>query len=570
MTTATIIRKFNGLHKKIVSKQFVKSFLDDVQDFIRVKRVDSHGPEGAKVIDIKERLTKLLPLVNGTDFRLLIDPKVRITPDLTPLKNKVAAYEKKKRFKHTKRGKKLSGVDISLLEKDYRKKDVKELVKLKKKLYPNPDITSAMSPEEKLLTKIIAEKFSDMNKKVLVRRKRKTFKHKSRGKKLSGNKFKENDLIFINDKKRTDHGKRGKVLGYENDKIKIHAFNGAKPPTVLYLNESQLILRDEKLSGESHIKSLIDDMISNKVYSRSFNMKNENGYTKFINDAKSFIDNKDITVKRNGNKVTVKLSTESLKKIANLSGKNTTKATEARKKKIFEGGYKKHDKLKEAVAKHTPKQSKNLSGVNYKYHEIDLGPYKDSYHRMYSDSVVQLHGLPGHGKTVEVMKQAQDRASRTGDHVLFVAREEFGRSEFDMKLKEFNIGHKNLRFRGNLNENDLAWATVVILDSVTALELTPDKVEKLMHKFPNRNWFLILQSTKDGKFRGSQQWEHLVTIAGEIRNRKLILSKNRLDPDNKDKMAKLRMDDMVHDKTEAMRIRERAKYEATKHKLESL
>lgn len=47
---------------------------------------------------------------------------------------------------------------------------MEDLVALKKELYPNPDIESAMSPEEKLLDRVIAKKFSEKNQEVIKRR----------------------------------------------------------------------------------------------------------------------------------------------------------------------------------------------------------------------------------------------------------------------------------------------------------------------------------------------------------------------------------------------------------------
>lgn len=450
MTSATIIRKFNALHNKQVSKPAVEKLLSEVNAFIKTKRIDSHGPEGEKVLNIRERLSKLLPKVNGQEFKLRIEPKVNV---------------------HT-------------------------------------------------------------------------------------------------------------------------------PSTV--------VKKIKKLSGKPEIEAIIYDMIDRKVYSRTWTIKSEDGYTAFINDVKPFIDDKKLTVKRDGKKFTVKLGPESLKKISNkkskrksfkhksrgkLSGKkpykgatvfltkkkgkiiikrSTKKEDKKQLEKLMDAAY--HDKLKTGhtdpiVTKRIKQISKNLSGVQYNYREIDLGDFKKDFHKMFSDTIVQIHGLPGHGKTVYVLKIAQDRASRTGDHVLYVAHEEFGRSTLDLKLKEQNIGHKNLRIRGSLTDADAAWATVIILDSVNSLDLTSKGVKQLTEKFPNKNWILILQSTKDGKFRGDQTWEHLVDIAGEVRDRKLILSKNRLDPDNKDKAAKLRMDALVNEKTQAARIREKVKYEATKDKV---
>jgi len=202
--------------------------------------------------------------------------------------------------------------------------------------------------------------------------------------------------------------------------------------------------------------------------------------------------------------------------------------------------------------------TKSLSGVDYQYHEVELGPYKKDFHRMFSDTIVQVHGMPGHGKTVWLLKYAQYLAEQ-GANVLYVAREEFGRSVFDLKLKEHHIGHKNLRFARVLWPEDLKWATVIFMDSVTALKLDHEAVEQLSIDYPNRNWYVVLQSTKDGDFRGSMNWEHLVDVAGEITNRKLILRKNRLDPNNSTKAEKLFTDDAIAEAKKKLVIRNAVK-----------
>jgi ribosomal protein S20 len=57
------------------------------------------------------------------------------------------------------------------LEDEYNSKSVDELIELKKKLYPEPDIETPMTPEEKLLDRVIAKKFSEKNQEIIEKRK---------------------------------------------------------------------------------------------------------------------------------------------------------------------------------------------------------------------------------------------------------------------------------------------------------------------------------------------------------------------------------------------------------------
>ena len=55
----------------------------------------------------------------------------------------------------------------------------------------------------------------------------------------------------------------------------------------------------------------------------------------------------------------------------------------------------------------------------------------------------------------------------------------------------------------------------VIFDSATSIGLTPEIFEKIVKQNNGTSFVSILQSTKEGAFRGSNVWEHLVDV--EIR-----------------------------------------------------
>ena len=57
------------------------------------------------------------------------------------------------------------------LEDEYNSKSVDELIALKKKLYPKPDIETPMTSKEKLLDRVIAKKFSEKNQEIIEKRK---------------------------------------------------------------------------------------------------------------------------------------------------------------------------------------------------------------------------------------------------------------------------------------------------------------------------------------------------------------------------------------------------------------
>ena len=178
---------------------------------------------------------------------------------------------------------------------------------------------------------------------------------------------------------------------------------------------------------------------------------------------------------------------------------------------------------------------------------------------MNSDSVMMIWGKPGSGKTVKLLKFAKYLADQDRS-VLYVAEEEFGRSTMAEKLKQFAIGDK-IDFAPHLDESILNDYQVVFFDSVNSMNLTAKDMKQLISRYPGKLWILIVQVTKDGDFRGGQDWEHLVDIAGEVVNRKIILRKNRMDPNNKEKSERLRIDELVKEKAEVKRINELVKKE---------
>jgi antirestriction protein ArdC len=213
-----------------------------------------------------------------------------------------------------------------------------------------------------------------------------------------------------------------------------------------------------------------------------------------------------------------------------------------------------------------------LSGVvdasafkKIKYRKFPLtGKYKEDFAFLNSDNQVMIWGPPGSGKTVYLLKLAQYLAQDLGLKVLFVENEEWGRSTWDEKIEMFNIGHQNLKFAEDFQQLEKQGYKVtdfdaVFLDSVQSLGMDLPAYKAFVKKNFGRLFFPIIQSTKDGDFRGGKDWEHEVDIAGEIRNRKLILRKNRLDPDFEIKREQLLVDDLVKEKQKSKLIAESVK-----------
>lgn len=185
---------------------------------------------------------------------------------------------------------------------------------------------------------------------------------------------------------------------------------------------------------------------------------------------------------------------------------------------------------------------KGLSGVvtsadivNAQYDTLDLGKYAKYYGPVASNFDAMFHGEPGGGKTFHLLQFANWFADNIGP-VIYISSEEFGSRTLADKINETQSHSKNLHFSRSINNIDLNQYAALFLDSVNDAGLTLEQYKQLRERYPHLAAVLILQKTKDGKFKGGKDWEHEVEIAGEFTKdynekgkleRKLSVYKNR-------------------------------------------
>lgn len=139
---------------------------------------------------------------------------------------------------------------------------------------------------------------------------------------------------------------------------------------------------------------------------------------------------------------------------------------------------------------------------------------------------LMFFGLPGNGKTTLAILFAHYLASEHNKRVLFVSKEEGFVHTFQEKFNRLNASHHNL-FVVDQIPLSLASYDVVFLDSVNSLHLSPEDLLKLYEKYPKTSFVCIHKVTKDGKFRGSQEYEHDVDVSVSCLNMVATAQKNR-------------------------------------------
>ena len=130
------------------------------------------------------------------------------------------------------------------------------------------------------------------------------------------------------------------------------------------------------------------------------------------------------------------------------------------------------------------------------------------------DFTAMIYGKPKMGKSYLSVDFAGYLARHHGT-VLYVAREEGIDDTLQEKLKDNDVSHPDLDVSNYLPE-DLSRYDFVFLDSVTKLGMSPEDLDALKRKYPDKGFIYIFQSTKEGNFRGNNEFQHDVDIVIEI------------------------------------------------------
>lgn len=122
---------------------------------------------------------------------------------------------------------------------------------------------------------------------------------------------------------------------------------------------------------------------------------------------------------------------------------------------------------------------------------------------------IMFYGKDGNGKSSAAMSLASYFASSHGKRVLYVSDEERVSGKLQERIKRLNLAHTNF-FVVDKIPNCLAEYDVVCLDSVNSMNIEPSELESLAKKYAKISWIYVFQTTKEGAFRGSQEYAHNV------------------------------------------------------------
>jgi hypothetical protein len=125
-----------------------------------------------------------------------------------------------------------------------------------------------------------------------------------------------------------------------------------------------------------------------------------------------------------------------------------------------------------------------------------------------------IFGKPKMGKSYLAVDFAGYLANNHGT-VLYVAREEGIDDTLQQKLKDKKVAHPDLYVSDYLPE-DLSAYDFVFLDSVNKLGLSPEDLDDLNKLYPHTSFVEVFQTTKQGNFRGGNEFQHDVDVVIEV------------------------------------------------------
>jgi len=152
--------------------------------------------------------------------------------------------------------------------------------------------------------------------------------------------------------------------------------------------------------------------------------------------------------------------------------------------------------------------------MNYQYNKLPFdGKWGDFVGQPSINFHAMVYGRPKQGKSILSVQWAKYLSENFGK-VLYVASEEGFSVTLQKKVMEFAMDNNNLDFANFRDFEQIKNAVnkgkykFVFIDSVNFIKITPEDVEDIKAENPSTAFITIQQATKNGNFRGSQEFAH--------------------------------------------------------------
>ena len=185
------------------------------------------------------------------------------------------------------------------------------------------------------------------------------------------------------------------------------------------------------------------------------------------------------------------------------------------------------DQLEQVDARNTSAIEGIMSSAALMDYTYDKYEFTGKWAKFMGQPSIGFHamvfGIPKSGKSILCTQFAKYLADNFGS-VLYVAAEEGFSMTLQNKIKEFGIASENLHYANFREYEQIKTAlqnnqfNFVFLDSVNFMKITPEQMREIKQENPETAFITIQQATKDGKFRGSQEYAHDADIIINVAN----------------------------------------------------
>lgn len=160
------------------------------------------------------------------------------------------------------------------------------------------------------------------------------------------------------------------------------------------------------------------------------------------------------------------------------------------------------------VTAETVVSSEKLKDMQFETLKLD-SPFNEVVGEPSKNAKMMIYGAPGSGKSTFMIIFAKSLA-QSGKRVLIVADEEGVSRTLQEKLTRLDAYHQNLFVTDQLPSDNKKY-DVVFYDSVQSLRITPEQLEEIAKDKSTMVGF-VFQVTKEGKYKGEADFEHLVDV----------------------------------------------------------
>lgn len=144
----------------------------------------------------------------------------------------------------------------------------------------------------------------------------------------------------------------------------------------------------------------------------------------------------------------------------------------------------------------------------------------------YSPFYIMIYGLPYNGKSSTALLLADDLMKYHKLKALYVMNEEGVKGGLQDKVKRLGITSPIDVVESYLPQQFKGY-DVVFIDSIQTANISVAEFQLLKKRFPHTSIVLVSKANKDGTFKGASDWAHDVDAVMEVKDRHVIMDKNR-------------------------------------------